>query len=84
MSNILSQVNMIREAFRYQSRFIGCTMVFKIDYPVTEDPGFPYLMKDLALLAQTGFKIAIVPGAKEAVDAVLKETESVSAYAAGA
>ena len=81
MNNNLSQVELIREAFRYQSRFEGSTMVFKIDYPVTEDPGFPYLMKDLALLAQTGFKIVIVPGAKEAIDAVLKQYGIVSAYA---
>jgi amino-acid N-acetyltransferase len=80
MSDNLSQVELIREAFRYQSRFEGSTMVFKIDYPVTEDPGFPYLMKDLALLAQTGFKIVIVPGAKEAIDAVLKQYGIVSAY----
>lgn len=48
-------------------------MVFKIDYPVTEDPGFPGLVKDLALLAKTGFKIVIVPGVKENIDAVLKD-----------
>jgi len=46
-------------------------MVFKIDFPITEDPGFPYLMKDLALLAQTGFKVVIVPGAKEYIDTIL-------------
>jgi len=65
MSQNVSQVELIREAFHYQSRFAGSTMVFKIDYPVTEDPGFPYLMKDLALLAKTGFKIVIVPDAPE-------------------
>jgi len=78
----LSQVELIRETFHYQSRFEGSTMVFKIDFPVTEDPGFPYLMKDLALLAQTGFKIVIVPGAKESIDAVLKQHEIVCAYSA--
>ena len=31
------------------------------------------LMKDLALLAQTGFKVVIVPGAKEWIDSVLAE-----------
>jgi amino-acid N-acetyltransferase len=77
----LSQVDLIREAFHYQSRFEGATMVFKIDFPVTEDAGFPYLMKDLALLAQTGCKVVIVPGAKEGIDAVLKQHEIVSAYA---
>ncbi|MDR2435052.1 MAG: amino-acid N-acetyltransferase [Treponema sp.] len=78
----LSQVGLIREAFRYQSRFEGSTMVFKIDFPVTEDPGFPYLMKDLALLAQTGFKVVIVPGAKEWIDEVLRRRDIFSTYAA--
>ena len=68
-----SQVDLIREVFHYQSRFEGSTMVFKIDYPVTEDPCFPGLVKDLALLAKTGFKVIIVPGAKENIDAVLKQ-----------
>ncbi|MCL2804803.1 MAG: amino-acid N-acetyltransferase [Treponema sp.] len=74
MNNIVStQVDLIREVFHYQSRFEGSTMVFKIDFPVTEDPGFPGLVKDLALLAKTGFKIVIVPGVKENIDAVLKQ-----------
>ena len=70
-----SQVDLIREAFHYQSRFEGSTMVFKIDFPVTEDPGFPFLVKDLALLAKTGFKVVIVPGAKEFIDSVLSRQE---------
>jgi len=56
MTDNLSQTDIIREAFHYQSRFEGSVLVFKIDFPVTEDPLFPYLMKDLALLAKTGFK----------------------------
>ena len=81
MDNILSsQVDLIREVFHYQSRFEGSTMVFKIDYPVTEDPRFPGLVKDLALLAQTGFKVIIVPGAKENIDAVLKQYNIDSSY----
>ncbi|GHT63942.1 amino-acid acetyltransferase [Spirochaetia bacterium] len=80
MSNSLSQVDLIREAFHYQSRFEGSTMVFKIDFPVTEDPLFPFLVKDLALLAQTGFRVVIVPGAKEWIDSVLAEYDIVSAY----
>jgi amino-acid N-acetyltransferase len=81
MDNSLSQVDLIREAFHYQSRFEGSTMVFKIDFPLTEDPGFPYLMKDLALLAQTGFKVLIAPGAKESIDANLAQHGIVSDYA---
>ena len=84
MENIpYSQVDLIREVFHYQSRFEGSTMVFKIDFPVTEDPGFPGLVKDLALLAQTGFRVIIVPGAKENIDAVLKHHDIVSAYCPG-
>ena len=56
-------------------------MVFKIDFPVTQDPGFSYLMKDLALLVRTGFKVVVVPGAKERIDAVLGEYGMVSRYA---
>jgi amino-acid N-acetyltransferase len=50
-------------------------MVFKIDYPVTENPLFPSLVRDMALLSQTGFRVVIVPGAKEYIDAILKENE---------
>jgi amino-acid N-acetyltransferase len=82
-SNSLSRVDLIREAFHYKSRYEGSTLVFKIDFPLTEDPGFPYLMKDLALLAQTGFKVVIVPGAKEWIDSVLGEYGIVSSYTAG-
>jgi len=71
---------MIREVFHYQSRFEGSTLVFKIDCPITEDPVFPGLMKDLSLLAKTGFKIIIVPGAKESIDAVLRQHDIDTSY----
>jgi amino-acid N-acetyltransferase len=83
MVDALSQVDLIREAFHYQSRFESSTMVFKIDFPVTESPVFPYLMKDLALLSQTGFKVVIVPGAKKWIDAELKRHDIVSSYKTG-
>jgi amino-acid N-acetyltransferase len=76
----LSRVELIREAFHYQSRFAGSTMVFKIDFPVTENAAFPLLMRDLALLAKTGFRIVIVPGTKEWIDSVLAEYGIVSRY----
>jgi len=78
--NSFSQVELIREVFHYQSRFEGSTMVFKIDFPVLEEPGFPGLVKDLALLAKTGFKVIIVPGAKENIDTVLKQHDIESLY----
>ena len=80
MEKTWSQVELIREAFHYQSRFDGSTMVFKIDFPVTEHPLFPSLVKDLALLSRTGFRVVIVPGAKELIDETLEENEVVSAY----
>ena len=75
-----SGVELIREAFHYQSRFAGSTMVFKVDFPVTEDAAFPFLMRDLALLAKTGFRIVVVPGTKEWIDSVLAEYGIVSKY----
>jgi amino-acid N-acetyltransferase len=88
MDNVLSSqniysfpVDIIREVFRYQTRLEGSTIVFKIDYPVTEDPGFPGLIKDIALLSKTGFKIVIVPGSKENIDAVFKQHDIDSSYA---
>ncbi|MDR2629793.1 MAG: amino-acid N-acetyltransferase [Spirochaetaceae bacterium] len=81
MNKSLSPMDLVREAFHYQSRFDGSTMVFKIDFPVTEDPLFPYLMKDLALLSKTGFRVVIVPGAKEWIDSVLGEYGIPSRYA---
>jgi len=81
MSDTNNQVDLIREVFHYQSRFEGSTMVFKIDFPVTEDACFPGLVKDLALLAKTGFKVIIVPGVKENIDAVLKQHDIDSSFA---
>ncbi|MCL1814804.1 MAG: amino-acid N-acetyltransferase [Treponema sp.] len=77
-------MDLIREAFHYQSRFAGSTMVFKIDFPVTAEGSFPSLIKDLALLARTGFRVVIVPGAKEWIDLVLAENSIVSRYAPSA
>lgn len=80
MSKTSVQVDLIREVFHYQSRFDGSTMIVKIDFPITQDPGFPYVMKDLALLTRTGFRVVIVPGAQERIDAVLLEYGIVSRY----
>ncbi|MDR1257424.1 MAG: amino-acid N-acetyltransferase [Spirochaetaceae bacterium] len=77
------RINVIREAFAYKSRFTGSTMVFKIDFPVTEERGFPYLMKDLALLADNGIRVVIVPGCREWIDAVLAGQKILSAYSGG-
>jgi len=74
------QVDLIREVFYYQSRFDGKTIVLKIDYPILNAPHFPQLMKDVAMLRATGIEIVLVPGAKEWIDAVLKEYDIESEY----
>jgi amino-acid N-acetyltransferase len=77
------RINVIREAFAYQSRFTGSTMIFKIDFPVTTSSGFQYLMKDIALLLNSGIRVVIVPGCKEWIDAVLLDHNIVSEYSGG-
>jgi amino-acid N-acetyltransferase len=77
------QVDLIREVFYYQNRFDGKTIVLKIDYPILNVPHFPQLLKDLAMLRATGIEIILVPGAREWIDAVLKEYDIESAYVDG-
>jgi amino-acid N-acetyltransferase len=77
------QVDLIREVFYYQSRFDGKTIVLKIDYPILNAPHFPQLLKDLAMLRATGIEIILVPGAREWIDAVLKEYDTDSEYVNG-
>src|SRR5215467_6886366 len=77
------QVDLIREVFYYQNRFAGKTIVLKIDYPILNAPHFPQLLKDLAMLRSTGIEIILVPGAREWIDAVLKEYDIESEYAGG-
>jgi amino-acid N-acetyltransferase len=78
MDKTWSQVELIREAFHYQSLFDGATLVFKIYFPVIGHPIFPSLVKDLAILSQTGFRVLIVPGAKEWIDEVLLKNKIAS------
>jgi amino-acid N-acetyltransferase len=77
------QVDLIREVFYYQNRFAGKTIVLKIDYPNLNAPHFPQLLKDLAMLRSTGIEIILVPGAREWIDAVLKEYDIESEYRQG-
>jgi amino-acid N-acetyltransferase len=77
------QVDLIREVFYYQSRFAGKTIVLKIDYPILNVPHFSQLLKDLAMLRATGIEIILVPGAREWIDAVLKEYDIESEYVDG-
>jgi amino-acid N-acetyltransferase len=64
-------VETIREVFSYLRQFRGTTFVVKIDVAVLADPLFSVLVKDLALLHESGIRIAITPSAKERIDEVL-------------
>src|SRR5215831_3454750 len=77
------QVDLIREVFYYQNRFAGKTIVLKIDYPILNASHFPQLLKDLAMLRATGIEIILIPGAREWIDAVLKEYDIESQYVDG-
>lgn len=70
-SNLKEQVDLIRQVFGYASRFKGRTFVFKIDYSVIDDPGFPILVRDLAILHRAGINVVLVPGAQERIDDIL-------------
>jgi len=77
------QVDLIREVFYYQNRFDGKTIVLKFDYPILNVAHFPQLLKDMAMLSATGIEIILIPGAREWIDAVLKEYDIESDYVDG-
>ncbi|GMO56061.1 MAG: amino-acid N-acetyltransferase [Termitinemataceae bacterium] len=76
----LERMDIIREAFLYQGRFEHTTMVFKIDFEVTLDKSFSYLMKDIAALAKMGIRVAIVCGCTAYINSILLEHNIVSQY----
>jgi amino-acid N-acetyltransferase len=65
------QVETIRQAFSYITRFRGETFVIKIEGGLIGDPFFPVLIKDIALLHHMGIRIVLVPGAKDRIDDIL-------------
>ena len=65
------QVETLREAFGYITRFKNETFVIQLESSLLNHPGFPILIKDIVLLHQMGIKIVLVPGAKVRIDEVL-------------
>ncbi|MBD3391826.1 MAG: amino-acid N-acetyltransferase [Chitinivibrionales bacterium] len=65
------QVETIRQAFGYITRFRGQTFVIKLDSALFGNAYFPILIKDLVLLHQMGIRIVLVPGAKQRIDQIL-------------
>lgn len=66
-----SQVELIREVFMYAQRFYGKRFVIMISSGIIEDPRFPSLVRDLAILHKSGIQVLLVPGAGRRIDDVL-------------
>jgi len=62
----------LREALGYISRYRGETFVIKLESGLLEDPVFPSLARDVALLHRMGVRIVVVPGSRRQIDLVLK------------
>lgn len=70
-TEIISQVDLIREVFSYAHRFRGKTFVIHVDYGALDDTRLTGLVQDLVLLHQAGIRILLVPGARQRIDEVL-------------
>jgi amino-acid N-acetyltransferase len=64
-------VALIRDVFTYAHRFIGSIFVFRLSSRVIDNPHFPSLVQDLALLHENGIRIVIVPSGGARIDALL-------------
>jgi amino-acid N-acetyltransferase len=63
--------DLIREVFVYAHRFMGSVFVFRIGARIMDDPSFPGLVSDLALLHENGIKIILVPSGGARIDELL-------------
>ena len=63
--------NAIREVFGYLDRYRGNVFVVKIEDSLLDNPLFPLLVRDIVQLHRLGIRIVIVPGARNAIDAIL-------------
>lgn len=71
--SLRDQVDLIREAFAYARRFKDAVFVFQFGAGAMELPGFPALVKDLALLRRSGIRVVLVPGGGKRIDEVLAQ-----------
>jgi amino-acid N-acetyltransferase len=70
-SKLKEQVETIREAFGYITRFRDETFVLKIDDALLSEAHFALLMRDIVLLHRMGIRIILVPGARNRINEVL-------------
>jgi len=71
-SEILDQVDLIRQVFSYAHRFRNRTFVIHVETGVLEDGRIDTLVGDLVLLHQAGIRIILVPSARCRIDEVLQ------------
>ncbi|MDR0331074.1 MAG: amino-acid N-acetyltransferase [Chitinispirillales bacterium] len=71
-TKLKEQVETIRQAFGYASRFKNEAFVIKIDSALISNHAlFPVLIKDLVMLRRMGIRIILVPGSRTRIDEVL-------------
>jgi amino-acid N-acetyltransferase len=65
------ETDLIREVFVYAHRFMGSVFVFRIGARLMDNPSFPGLVSDLALLHENGIKIILGPSGGARIDELL-------------
>ncbi len=64
----------IRDVLRYVKRFTNKTIVIHIDDAIIDSPLFLSHINDICLLHEAGLQIIIVPGARQRINEVLKNS----------
>lgn len=70
-TDVIGQVDLIRQVFSYAHRFRGKTFVIHVDYAAADEVKLNQLVHDMVLLHQAGIRIVLVPGARQRIDEVL-------------
>ena len=70
----LERAENIRDVLKYLRTFNNKTIVIHIDDEIINSALFLHHIKDISLIHQAGLKIVIVPGARETINEVLKNS----------
>jgi amino-acid N-acetyltransferase len=65
------ETELIREVFVYAHRFMESVFVFRVGARLMDQPAFPSLVSDLALLHENGIRIVLVPSGGARIDELL-------------
>ena len=76
-------VHIIRDVFRYLSRFQNRLFVLKIEDTLIEDAVFPMIIQDIVQLHNVGINIIIVPGTKKTIEKHLEHFEIQTSFENG-